>query len=151
MKSLYSIGRDVLAGVSLVYTDAATVKRVQAALGLKADGILGPKTKAAVVKANGDLLSISSDAITDDLIKALKIDTSAPAPKEEMPRPKGGATGSTALVPAAGAGGSTWDMIKEKISAPVPGIDLPVWQVALGALGAVAAGVGVFVVVRRKR
>lgn len=132
--------------VGAVYTDSATVKRVQKALNLTADGIIGPKTKAAVKAFNvqrgqpGD-----GENITDGVLAAvsgLEYLASQPkpsaAPMMSSFSPSGAliAPGQPSYSPEAP---SAFSLI---MTENVQYINQPLWKVLVGIVGVTAIGIG---------
>lgn len=144
-------GTGAAPSVGTVYTDKPTVQRVQKALYLDPDGVIGPKTRAAV-KAFNEKRGAPQDGenITDGLLAAIAArDAEAaawpvfgpPAPeasRAENPVPSSAGVVRPTKVPAAAAAGGGL----------LQGI--PTWQLVLGALGVAAIGTGAFLLARKK-
>lgn len=152
-------GTGAAPSVGAVYTDSATVKRVQKALNISVDGKIGPQTKAAV-KAFNTQRGFSGDGenITDGTLAAIAgLEYTASQTPTVLSTPSVSKP-SVMQMPAfnvSPSAATTTQKEGEKaeqpglFSTPVPGLDLPLWQVLLGALGLTAIGVGVYGALKR--
>jgi peptidoglycan hydrolase-like protein with peptidoglycan-binding domain len=153
---LGDFGTGAAPSVGATYADKATVQRVQKALHLDPDGILGPKTRAAV-KAFNEQRGAPQDGenITDGLLAALAA-RDAEAAAWPVFGPLAEAALSTAGAPSAPSyvsTGTTAAKTKVPVAAAVAagGLgDLPWWQIALAALGVGAIGTGAYLLMRKK-
>ena len=145
----YILGADTLK----VFTDAGTVKYTQQALAalpaakidpvfqIKADGIIGPKTQAAVYKFNVQYRGEPGDGsnITEGTLTALKLSPLA-APVElkpaEMAMVPSGVPGAVPTVPPV----ESQESFLERDAFG----GLKVWQVIMGAVGIAAVGTGLY-------
>lgn len=144
-------GTGAAPSVGAVYTDKPTVQRVQKALYLEPDGIIGPKTRGAVKAFNAQRgAPQDGENITDGLLAALAArDAEAASWPVFGPPPQ--ETQQAALSPSSPMYVSTVTAAPRVASKPpVAAAALPWWQIALAVLGVGAIGAGAYMMVRKR-
>lgn len=145
--SSYIVGSDIVGEVVIpkvqTYTDDATVRQVQAALLArgydpgKVDGVMGPKTAAAIRRMQIDADLIPTGEIDYGVIMALK---------GTIRLPSGSSSSSLSL--------STSPMLSPATTRPqTTSLDLlhrPVWQLALGGVGVASIAIGLIALMVRR-
>ena len=146
-------GTGAAPSVGAKYTDKDTVIRVQKALYVDPDGIIGPKTRAAV-KAFNEKRGAPQDGenITDGLLAALAArDAEAaswPVFGPSMPEVPAASTPSS---PSYVSTVTAAPRVVAKPPVATAGFSsMPWWQVALAVLGVGAIGAGTYMLVRKK-
>ena len=136
-------GRNDLDIFGATYTDKDTVKRVQRALGIKVDGIIGPQTRGAVSTFNASHGAASDGSnITDATLAAVSQMESSGVSTGVTPSVPGPVPGGPIVVTPQGQLPLPSTSPLSALSQPFIG-GLPLWQVMLGAVGLVAIGLGV--------
>lgn len=153
---LGDFGTGAAPSVGAVYTDKPTVQRVQKALYLDPDGIIGPKTRAAVKDFNTKRgAPQDGENITDGLLAALAArDAEAaawPVFGPPMPEAPAAAVPATPSSPMYVSTVTAAPRVAAKPPVATAGIsNMPWWQIALAVLGVGAIGAGTYMLVRKK-